>query len=200
MSSDPATAWLKANDPEASTPGFGDRYSAVPRRQRREIPASAVNWVDDDGNATPFDLGSLDGLYEDDDEPGGAYVPAELQDAELEDAPSEWPQAGPASMRLGPEFPKPDPGHRPVSHYRKALAERLTASELAHLAWIERGDNQGDIAARLGIGQSAISKRERILLAKVAEIHLLITGRPYPLATRRRPGARGRQKSPVGQE
>jgi len=173
---DPAAAWLKANDPEASTPGYGDRYSAVPRRQRREIPASALDRVDDHGNVKPFDAWYPE---PDVDEPGGAYVPAELQDV--------------ATLL------RPVP-RAPVSRYRKALAERLTAAEMSHLAWIERGDSQGDIVARLGIGQSAVSKRERILLAKVAEIHLLTTGRPYPLAARRRPGARGRQKPPVGQE
>lgn len=176
---DPAVAWLKANDPEASTPGYDDRYSAVPRRERGVITAEALDRVVDGKTLTWADREAwmsrrggkvlMTELYDDDDEHGaGAYAPKELQ--------------GIAT-----------PPRAPARPFREALAKRLTVAELDHLGRIEHGDRQQDIADHLGISQPAVAKRERRLLGKVNAIHLEATGRPYPGATRRRSGVRGRK-------
>lgn len=169
MTRDPVLDWLKEHDPEATTPGYGDRYASIPRHSK-EVTASSLDRVDEDGNVEPFD--GWDSMY-DDDEPGArAYVPEELRDI---------------ATLLRPA-PRP-----PASHYRKALAEHLTAAELVHLGWIEHGDTQHDIAVRLGISQPAVAKRERALIAKVDAVHRKIIGSPYPRAMKRRPGVRGRK-------
>jgi DNA-binding CsgD family transcriptional regulator len=162
-----ALAWLKENDPEASTLGYSDRYASVPKRPK-EVTASALDQVDEDGNGMPFDNWSRD---DDQEERTGAYVPAELRET--------------ATLPRLPARP-----------FREALAKRLTDRELDHFGWYEAGETQQKIAVHLGVSQKTISLWQRALLAKVDAIHVEILGRPYPGATRRRPGDRQR---PYGQ-
>lgn len=68
----------------------------------------------------------------------------------------------------------------PVRQVKLAINERLSSSELLHWQELQKGTKQTDIAAKLGISQGAVSKRERALRDRIDAISIEAMGRPYP--------------------
>lgn len=149
-----ATALLRKHDRRATL----DMEAADKDRKRHEVPASVLDGVDADWN----------------EQPGRWTLAAGDEMSEWRDAPDPEAQS---TFRL-PRWPMLRSARGMLD--LQALADRLTAEELEHLGWMDRGETQQVIAERLDLRtQSGVSKREKALIAKVDAIHVGIAG-PTP--------------------
>jgi hypothetical protein len=89
------------------------------------------------------------------------------------------------------------PRSDPLADFRAALETALSEDEHALLEAVRREEPQASIAARLGISQGAVSKREAHLRMKVNPIYRRLFGTDYSIIDRSRiPGRQGRRRKP----
>ena len=183
MSGDPALEWLKEHDPEAAKdPKAYRRGYGAPRPSSLEITGSALDVENEDGSVASWvDLPARDDdddIRDNDEE--DEHPADELRDTWDNDP---WDDEARDDGVIRPRHvPRPDP-------FGEALRAELTPDELRHYSWLSR--RQVDISHDLGISQPAVAKRERLLIAKLNEIHQRVHGRPYPYLGHRRAGVRG---------
>ena len=98
-----------------------------------------------------------------------------------------WPPKGwgpPTATPVPPREPTPSTRSeskaqtRPIADH--VLRAALSAEEYQHYQWLVAQMRQQDVAARLGISQKTVSKREAKLRARVDEVYRATFDRPYP--------------------
>ena len=111
--------------------------------------------------------------------------------------PYEDDEAEPILVEPAPTAARSGARPSPFEEFKRALADELTDDERELLEAIRREEPQASIAARLGLSQGAVSKREERLRRKVNPIHRRLLGGDYSMLERSRiPGRPGRRRKP----
>jgi hypothetical protein len=97
------------------------------------------------------------------------------------DPPPDTDETAEAPPIADPPVAPARPSHpSPVRMVEAAINEKLSPDELLHWQDLQKGTTQMAIAAKFGIKQAAVSKRERKLRERIDAISIETIGRPYP--------------------